>query len=86
MDLRERAESAAAGVYETLSASPTGDQAKRVTELIEKMVIDAVIEEGKRCAQVARDSCASDREMARKVARDVRISNEALIANLSSMR
>ncbi len=86
MNLRERAESAAAGVYETLSASPTGDQAKRVTELIEKMVIDAVIEEGKRCAQVARESCASDHEMARKVARDVRISNEALIANLSSMR
>ena len=86
MNLRERAESAAASVFETLSVSPTGDQAKRATELIEKIVIDAVIEEGRRCAKVARDCCASDRDMARKVAREVRLSNVALIANLSSMR
>ena len=86
MNLRNRAESAAAGVFETLAAAPTEDQAKRVTEQIEKVLIDALIEEGRRCADVARNFCAADRDLARNVAREVRLSNEALIANLSALR
>ncbi len=86
MNLRNRAESAAAGVFETLAASPTENQAKRVTEQIEKVLIDALLEEGKRCADVARKICAADRDLARNVAREVRLSNEALIANLSALR
>ncbi len=86
MNLRNRAESAAAGVFETLAASPTEDQARSVTEQIEKVLIDALLEEGKRCADVARKICAADQVLARNVAREVRRSNEVLIANLSSMR
>ena len=86
MDLRNRAERAAAGVFETLAASPTEDQAKRVTVQIEKALIDVLLQEGKRCADVARDCCAADHDLARKVAREVRLSNEALIANLSALR
>ena len=86
MNLRNRAESAAAGVFETLAASPTKDQARSVVEQIEKVLIDALLEEGKRCADVAREFCAADQALARNVAREVRRSNEVLIANLSSMR
>ena len=86
MNLRNRAESAAAGVFETVAASPTEDQARRVTKQIVKALIETLLEEGKRCADVARDCCAPDHDLARKVAREVRLSNEALIANLSSMR
>ena len=57
-----------------------------VTKLIERVVIDAMIEEGKRCASVARECGLADREVARKVAQEIRLSNEALIANLSSLR
>ncbi len=86
MNLRDRAEGAAAGVFETLAATPTEDQERKVTELIEKAVIDALLEEGKRCADVARRCCAADDDLARKVAREVRLSNVALIANLSALR
>ncbi len=86
MNIRERAQSAAAGVIETLAASPTEAQTKQVTKLIERVVIDAMIEEGKRCASVARECGVADREVARRVAREIRLSNEALIANLSSLR
>lgn len=86
MNLRERAESVAAGVFETLAASPTEDQAKKVVELIEQVIIKALLEEGKRCSHVARECCSADQDMAHKVAREIRLSNQALIANLSSMR
>jgi hypothetical protein len=86
MNIQERAESAAAGVIETLAASPTEAQTKKVTQLIERVVIDAMIEEGKRCAGVARECGVADRDVARRVAHEIRVSNEALIANLSSLR
>ena len=86
MNIRERAQSAAAGVIETLAASPTEAQTKKVTQLIERVVIDAMIEEGKRCAGVARECGVPDREVARRVAREIQLSNKALIANLSSLR
>ncbi len=86
MTLRERAESAATVVVKALAASPTEDQAKKVTELIEQAVIDALLEEAGRCADVARKCCAADRDLAHKVAREITNSNVALIANLSSLR
>ncbi len=86
MNIQERAESAAAGVIETLAASPTEAQTTKVTQLIERMVIEAMVEEGKRCASVARECGVADREVARRVAREIRLSNEVLIANLSSLR
>ncbi len=86
MNIQERAESAAAGVIETLAASPTEAQTNQVTKLIERVVIDAMIEEGKRCASVARECGVADRQVARRVAREIRLSNEVLIANLSSLR
>ncbi len=86
MTLRERAESAAAVVFTTLAASPTEDQTKNVTELIEQAVIDALLAEASRCADVARECCSADQDMAHKVAREITLSNVALIANLSSLR
>ncbi len=86
MNIQERAQSAAAGVIETLAASPTEAQTTKVTQLIERMVIEAMVEEGKRCASVARECSVADRAVARRVAREIRLSNEALIANLSSLR
>ncbi len=86
MDLRKRAEGAAAGVFETLAASPTEDQAEHVTKLIEQVIIDTLLEEGRRCAKVARGCGVADQDLAHKAARQIRLSNEALIANLSSMR
>ena len=86
MDLRKRAEGAAAGVFETLAASPTEDQADHVTKLIEQVIIDTLLEEGRRCAKVARDCGVADRDLAHKAARQIRLSNAALIANLSSLR
>ncbi len=86
MDLRKRAEGAAAGVFETLSASPTKVQADHVTKLIEQVIIDTLLDEGRRCAKVARDCGVADRDLAHKAAREIRLSNAALIANLSSLR
>ena len=53
MTLRERAASLAKSVFRALQASPNDDQEKAATDVIEKAIINIVLEERQRCANVA---------------------------------
>jgi glycerol-3-phosphate dehydrogenase len=86
MTLRQRAEKAAEAVCQVLDVSPTSGQAKKLAETIEQVVIDAVLKEQERCAAVAMKCCSADRDMAHKIAAEMRQAHIALIANLSGMR
>lgn len=86
MDSRKHARSAAKTVCTMLHATPSDELEKQITEVIEHAVIEAVREDGARCAKVAMDCCSADRDLAHKVADEIRRANTALIANLSSMR
>ncbi|MFQ6022491.1 MAG: hypothetical protein ACE5NW_07195 [Acidiferrobacterales bacterium] len=86
MDFRERAQSTAKAVCGILQAEPSSDLQKQVADVIERAMIDTVLEDGERCAKVAMDCCSADRDLAHKVAEEIRRTQTALIANLSSMR
>lgn len=86
MEFREHAQNAAKTVCTMLDSALSDEQEKRITEIIEHAVIEAVREDGNRCAKAAMSCCSADRDLAHKVADEIRRTNTALIANLSSMR
>lgn len=86
MDFRERAQNAAKAACAMLQAAPSGDLQQQVADVIERAMIDAVLEDGERCAKVATQCCSADRDLAHKIADEIRRTHTALIANLSSMR
>ena len=55
-------------------------------ENILQAIIDAVLEERSRCATVVKTICSADKDLAHKIADEIRRNEEALIANLSSLR
>ncbi|MDP7650549.1 MAG: hypothetical protein QGF38_02460 [Rhodospirillales bacterium] len=86
MKLNEQADKAAQDVFKVLGTTPDEKQVKYVAAAIEKAVIGAVPDVASRCATVAKASCSAEKSMANKIEREVRRTNELLIANLSSMR
>ena len=86
MKIREHAESATKAVSAVLGTTLPEDQAKRVADEIERVVINAVLEERQRFSSVAKECCSPDLDTAHKIARQIQHDNEALIANLSGLR
>ncbi len=83
MTFRTQAEQTAQAVVDTLGAAPSAAQSKQIADLIERAIIDSYQHSAGHCAKVAR---RADKELAYKVADEIRRANIALIANLSSMR
>jgi len=86
MDLRERAEKAVQDVCASISVTLDEEQAKRVSDVIEKALIDLMREAAKHHSVVVQDCCSADRDMAHKIADGIRQANDALIANLQGLR
>jgi hypothetical protein len=86
MNMRERASRAADGVCQLLAAAPDEKQAKGITDVIEREIIEAVLEESQRCVSVVKECCSPDLDIAHKVRQEIERSQTALIANLSSLR
>ena len=86
MTFREQAEQTAQAVAKLLQAESTPEQSKEAAELIERAIIESYRDAAERCATVARECCSADRDLAHKVAEEIRRANTALIANLSSLR
>ncbi len=86
MSFREQADKAVRAVAEAFGATPTPEQAKAAAAVIERAIIASYQDAAERCAKVASDCCAADRDLAHKVADRIQRANTALIANLSSLR
>ena len=86
MNLTEKSENVARGVFDALGISPDSDQSRKVAAIVEKAIIDAVLETKSQCLDVAAECCAPDKDLAHKISKDQRLATEALIANLSSLR
>ncbi len=80
MTLRERADSVAKSVFIALQTSPDADRAKEATDIIEKAIINVVLEERQRCAGVAVAHGTPDADLASKIAADIRRAKDAEIA------
>ncbi len=83
--LRERAEAATKEVQDILGV-PEGTHPKEIADAIERMITNALLEERKRCADVASKCCGDDQEKGQTIAEEINRINTALVANLSAMR
>ena len=72
MTFREQAEQTAQAVAKLLQAESTPEQSKEATELIERAIIESYRDAAERCATVARECCSADRDLAHKVAEEIR--------------
>ena len=80
MKLRERSDHIAKSIFSTLQTSPDADQANLVSDAIEKAIINAVLEERGRCANVAVAHGTPDADRASKIADAIRRAEDAEIA------
>ncbi len=86
MNLNQRTESLVAEMCAILGATPNQEESRDVRRVVERAIIDVVLAEQERCAGVARICCSPDRDMAHKIAKEMRQTKDVLIANLSAMR
>ena len=84
-NLRERAELTAQELNSILGISEE-NQSKEVADAIENAIIKALIDERKRCADVAAQCCADDAKKAKEISEEVNRVRSVLITNLSAMR
>ena len=82
---RERAEAATKEVQELLGVSADTNQ-KEIADAVERAIINALLEERHRCADVAIKYCGDDLKKGQNIAEEINRTNAALVANLSSMR
>ncbi len=84
MTSRERADHVAKSIFSALQESPDADRAKQATDIIEKAIIDVVLEERQRCAGVAVAHATPDADRASKIADAIRNAEDAKIAGRAS--
>lgn len=83
--IRARAEAATKEVQDILGVS-ADTHPKEIADALERTIINALLEERQRCADVALIHCGDDRKMGLTIVEEINRTNAALIANLSSMR
>ncbi len=83
--LRERADAATKEVQKILGVS-ADTHPKEIADALERTIINALLEERRRCADVASNCFKDDQDKGQLVAEEINRINTALIANLSSMR
>ena len=86
MDLRTRAETAVKDACEAINATLSEEETRKVSDVIERAIIDAVRAAAQRSSAAAAECCDADKDMAHKISKEIERANVALIANLSSMR
>ena len=82
--LRERADAATKEVQDILGVS-ADTQPKEITDAIERAITNALLEERKRCTDVASKCCGDDREKGQTIADEINRINTPLMANLAAM-
>ena len=84
--LQKIAVEATEGVNALLDRPLSDEQADKVASIIEEAVIKAVLEGQHRAVDACLECPEADQDMAHKIATAIRQKNDALIANLSSLR
>ena len=85
-NLKAIAEDATKGIDALLVQPFTAEQAAQVADLIEKTVIKAMLQGQHSAVDAALNCPEADQDTAHKIATAIRHENDALIANLSSLR
>ena len=86
MTYNDQAAKAVEEIAKTLDIQPSDAQAKSVHDILQQVIISTVLGERSRCATVATNVCSADQDLAHKMLAQIRADEDALIANLSSLR
>lgn len=84
--LREISEEATKAIDDLLTTHLTEEQSAKVEKIIERTVVKALLEGQHRAVDAALQCPEADQDLAHKIAAEIRRKNDALIANLSSLR
>lgn len=84
--LREIADAATHEINDVLTSPLSDDEAAKVERIIEQAVIKGVLEGQHRAVDAALQHPEAEQDIAHKIASAIRKENDALIANLSSLR
>ena len=86
MTLRIDAETTANEICELVGCNLDHDQKTKLLDIIEKALISVALETRNKSADVALQKSQVELDLAHEISREIRRSDEVLIANLSSMR
>lgn len=86
MKLHQYVETATEEVFKALDTEPSEEQSAAIAAVIQEAVIKAALESRSKCVDVAQECCTGHHDLAHKITEEIRLANNALIANLSSMR
>ncbi len=86
MTINDLAAKAVEEIAKALDVQPSDAQAKSVDDIVQQAIINAVLEEQRRCATVATNVCTADQRLAHKIQAEFRADEASLIANLSALR
>lgn len=86
MNIAERVQSTTEAIFAVLQLTPSDEQNRQIARIVQKAVINSMLEQAERSTNVAMKCCSADRDLAHKVADGIHRDYEALIANLSSLR
>ena len=86
MSLKTLADAAVTQIANTVSASLTDEETAAIEKIIEGALAKAVNQSMKSCTTAAVTICGPDADIAHKISEEVDRAQNALIANLMSMR
>ena len=84
--LREIADTATNEINQVLTAPLSGEQAEKVERIVEQAVVKGLLEGQHRAIDATLQHPEAEQDIAHKIATAIRKKNDALIANLSSLR
>lgn len=86
MDLNERTQQAVRDAGKIMEITLSADQHKALTKVMEGLAVDVMRECTASCGHAARACCSEDEDMAHKIAHEMEQAQQALVANLTSLR
>jgi hypothetical protein len=86
MDLNDRTQQAVRDAGKAMGLTLSADQHKALTKVMEGLAVDVMRACAASCGHAARACCSEDEDMAHKIAREMERAQQALVANLSSLR
>ncbi len=86
MTINDLAAKAVEEIAKVLDVQPSDARAKSVDDIVQQAIINAVLEERRRCATVATTVCTANQDLAHTILAEIRADEAALIANLSALR
>jgi len=73
-------------IFKITGAVISDEQKKQIADLVDDAIIKALLEGQHRAVDAALSCAEADQDMSHKIAKEIRLKNDTLIVNLTSLR